>query len=466
MNSGRIPSQDLSPDGGSGLYAKRRRIQIKDVKGHYQRLRDTSVRLVVALYLVLPWLTWNGRQAVLFDLPERRFHVFGITFWPQDFLFLAWALIIAALGLFFVTVFAGRVYCGYVCPQTAWTRLFMAIEQRCEGDRHQRLKWDRAPWGLEKLLRRGLKHVLWLALALATGVTFVGYFTPIRELLPALVSGQVGGWTLFWSGFFTVATYGNAGFMREQVCLYMCPYARFQSVMFDRDTLVVSYDRARGEPRRRGARKSSRQEPAGDCVDCGLCVQVCPTGIDIRDGLQYECITCAACVDACDQVMARIGRPRGLIDYTTENTLNGRRSRVLRPRLIGYGLVMVVMMGWFAAGLVQRVPLQVDVLRDRNQLYRLTADGRIENSYRLEILNKDQQAHDYRLSLEAPEGLTLVQGNPTFTLAGGEHRSLPVTVSGDPYAGEVRSATVRFRVSSSEPRSTMETTHEARFIAP
>ena len=259
MNSGRIPSQDLSPDGGSGLYAKRRRIQIKDVKGHYQRLRDTSVRLVVALYLVLPWLTWNGRQAVLFDLPERRFHVFGITFWPQDFLFLAWALIIAALGLFFVTVFAGRVYCGYVCPQTAWTRLFMAIEQRCEGDRHQRLKWDRAPWGAEKLLRRGLKHVLWLALALATGVTFVGYFTPIRELLPALVSGQVGGWTLFWSGFFTVATYGNAGFMREQVCLYMCPYARFQSVMFDRDTLVVSYDRARGEPRRRGARKSSRQ---------------------------------------------------------------------------------------------------------------------------------------------------------------------------------------------------------------
>ncbi|HBL88048.1 MAG TPA: cytochrome c oxidase accessory protein CcoG, partial [Alcanivorax sp.] len=294
----------------------------------------------------------------------------------------------------------------------------------------------------------------------------VGYFTPIRELLPALVSGEVGGWTLFWSGFFTVATYGNAGFMREQVCLYMCPYARFQSVMFDRDTLVVSYDRARGEPRRRGARKSSGQEPAGDCVDCGLCVQVCPTGIDIRDGLQYECITCAACVDACDQVMARIGRPRGLIDYTTENTLNGRRSRVLRPRLTGYGLVMVLMMGWFAAGLVQRVPLQVDVLRDRNQLYRLTADGRIENSYRLEILNKDQQAHDYRLSLDAPEGLTLVQGNPTFTLAGGEHRSLPVTVSGDPYAGEVRSATVRFRVRSSEPRSTMETTHEARFIAP
>ena len=465
MNSGRIPSRDLSPDGGSGLYAKRRRIQIKDVKGHYQRLRDTSVRLVVALYLVLPWLTWNDRQAILFDLPERRFHIFGITFWPQDFLFLAWALIIAALGLFFVTVFAGRVYCGYVCPQTAWTRLFMAIEQHCEGDRHQRLKWDRAPWSMEKLLRRGLKHGLWLLLALATGVTFVGYFTPVRELLPALIHGEVAGWTLFWAGFFTVATYGNAGFMREQVCLYMCPYARFQSVMFDRDTLVVSYDRARGEPRRRGARKPAADEPAGDCVDCGLCVQVCPTGIDIRDGLQYECITCAACVDVCDQVMARVGRPRGLIDYTTENLLDGRRGRVLRPRLIGYGLVMVLMMAWFAAGLIQRVPLQVDVLRDRNQLYRLTADGRIENSYRLEILNKDQQPHRYRLTLEGPAGLTLVQGNPDLRLAGGEHHSLPVTVSGDPYAGEVQSATVRFRVSS-EPPATMEATHEARFIAP
>ncbi|MBF1800662.1 cytochrome c oxidase accessory protein CcoG [Alloalcanivorax profundimaris] len=471
MNAGRrIPVEQSHPDEeGARLYAKRQRIQIKDVKGHYQRLRDASVRVVVALYLVLPWLTWNDRQAILFDLPERRFHIFGLTFWPQDFLFLAWALIISALALFFVTVFAGRVYCGYVCPQTAWTRWFMAIEQFFEGDRHQRIKLDKAPLSLNKVSRRFAKHGLWLVLALATGLTFVGYFTPIRELVPDFFTGQVGGWALFWIGFFTFATYGNAGFMREQVCLYMCPYARFQSVMFDRDTLIVSYDRARGEPRRRGARKHS-EEPAGDCVDCGLCVQVCPTGIDIREGLQYECITCAACIDACDQVMERVDRPKGLIRYTTENALNGRHTHLLRPRLIGYGAVILILVGLFAGSLVTRVPLQVDVLRDRNQLYRVTGSGTIENSYRLEILNKAQTPHSYQLTLEGPEGLTLVNGPRDFTLRPGEHRSLPVTVSADPYAGTVESADIRFRVhavnGADSDAPDMEMAHESRFIAP
>ena len=470
MNAGRrIPVEQSHPDPhGALLYAKRQRIQIKDVKGHYQRLRDASVRLVVALYLVLPWLTWNDRQAILFDLPERRFHIFGLTFWPQDFLFLAWALILSALVLFFVTVFAGRVYCGYVCPQTAWTRWFMAIEQFFEGDRHQRLKLDKAPLRPGKIARRLGKHGLWLLLALATGLTFVGYFSPIRELVPDFFTGQVGGWALFWIGFFTLATYGNAGFMREQVCLYMCPYARFQSVMFDRDTLIVSYDRARGEPRRRGARKQA-EEPAGDCVDCGLCVQVCPTGIDIRDGLQYECVTCAACIDACDQVMARIDRPKGLIRYTTENALNGRQTHRLRPRLLGYGAVILVLVGLFTGSLMTRVPLQVDVLRDRNQLYRVTGNGTIENSYRLEILNKDQSPHRYVLTLEGPQGLTLVNGPRHFSLVAGEHRSLPVTVSGDPYAGTVQSADIRFHVralTGADDATDMEMAHESRFIAP
>ncbi len=442
-------------------------IHTRSFSGRFRNLRLLGGALLMLLYFGTVWLNWNGRQAVLWDLDRQQFHIFGATFWPQDFILLSAILIIAAFGLFFITVLAGRIWCGYACPQSTWTWMFMWVEKVTEGDRLQRIKLDTAPWSPAKLLRRAAKHTLWLAISLATALAFVGYFTPVRELVADLARFELGATTGFWLLFFTAATYINAGWLREQVCLHMCPYSRFQSVMFDADTLLVSYDTARGE--NRGARRKGsdpRAQGLGDCVDCTLCVQVCPTGIDIRDGLQYECITCAACVDACDQVMARIGRPRGLIDYTTENTLNGRRSRVLRPRLIGYGLVMVLMMGWFAAGLVQRVPLQVDVLRDRNQLYRLTADGRIENSYRLEILNKDQQAHDYRLSLDAPEGLTLVQGNPTFTLAGGEHRSLPVTVSGDPYAGEVRSATVRFRVRSSEPRSTMETTHEARFIAP
>lgn len=463
----RIPVHSEGIDDGRSvaLYAKRERIQAKHVSGHYQRLRDLGLSMTMGLYLILPWVQWQGRQAVLFDLPHRSFHIFGITFWPQDFLFLAWALMLAAFALFFFTVLAGRVYCGYVCPQTTWTRFFMGIERIFEGDRHQRMKLDKAPWSFNKLWRRTGKHLCWLLLGLVTGLTFVGYFTPIRELVPDFFTAQVGGWALFWIGFFTVATYGNAGFLREQVCLYMCPYARFQSVMFDRDTLIVSYDTARGEPRGRGSRKKQAAPLAGDCVDCSLCVQVCPTGIDIRDGLQYECITCAACIDACDQVMDRIDKPRGLIRYTTENALAGGRHQVLRPRLIGYGVVISLLSLAFVWALYSRVPLQVDILRDRNQLYRLTSLGEVENSYRLELLNKDQHSHRYRVTLEAPEGLKLVHGEMTVTLEGGQHRSLPVTVSYDPYVADLDSRTIWFRVQDLDVPD-LEVRHESRFIAP
>lgn len=462
----KIEVDDTSPNGKISLYQKREPIQVKAVSGRFQYIRNATILATMGAYLIGPWLFWHGQQAVLFDLPNRQFRIFGASFWPQDFLFLAWTLIILAFALFFFTVLAGRVYCGYVCPQTTWTRFFQWIEQFCEGDRHSRIKLANAPWSFNKLVRRTAKHSLWLALAFLTGLTFVGYFSPITDLSLRIFSWNWGGWEVFWVGFFTVATYMNAGFMREQVCLYMCPYARFQSVMFDHETLIVSYDERRGEPRGRGAKK--KQQPAaddkGDCIDCEMCVQVCPTGIDIRDGLQYECITCAACIDACDDVMDHIQKPRGLIRYTTENALEGKPSRILRPRLVGYGVVLVIMASLFMASLYQRVPLQLDVIRDRNQLYRVASDGRVENIYRLEIHNMTQDTHRYTLRLDAPAGLTLLN-DAQFTLEGGARYSLPVTVSFDPYEVDIRSTPIWFIVTSSDD-SSLETHHESRFIAP
>lgn len=461
----RIPVHQ-EPAHATTLYARREPIQVRHVRGIYQKLRDAGMGISIFVYMILPWVQFDGRQAMLFDLPQRRFDIFMFSFWPQDFMFLAWALILSALALFFVTVFAGRVYCGYFCPQTNWTRLFFTIERWCEGDRLQRQNLAAAPWSLNKLTRRLVKHSGWLIVSLATGLTFVGYFTPIRELIPDFFTGQIGGWAWFWIGFFTLATYGNAGFMREQVCLYMCPYARFQSVMFDANTLIVSYDEERGEPRRRGLRKAANSnQSAGDCIDCNLCVQVCPTGIDIREGLQVGCITCAACIDACDEVMTRIDRPKGLIRYTTENALAGHFQKLLRPRLLGYGGVLAALTLLFAAQLYQRVPLQVDVLRDRHELYRQTSDGFIENSYRLQLLNKSQVTQHYRLTLEGPDVLTLVAGPQTFPLASGEHRSVPVTVRYDPYEEPPANSRIWFRVQSlDDPRQ--ESRHESRFIFP
>ena len=462
----RIPIHDANSDGAVSLYSKRERIQVKATKGRFQAIRNATILGTMGLYLFLPWVRWDGQQAVLFDLPGRQFRIFGWTFWPQDFLFLSWTLIIAAFALFFFTVLAGRVYCGYVCPQTTWTRFFQWIEHWCEGDRHSRIKMDHAPWTISKIVRRTSKHILWLILAFLTGLTFVGYFSPITDLSLRILSLGWGGWELFWVAFFTVATYGNAGFMREQVCLYMCPYARFQSVMFDDDTLIVSYDEGRGEPRGRGAKKkqSENSDAPGDCIDCGMCVQVCPTGIDIRDGLQYECITCAACIDACDDVMDHIRKPRGLIRYTTDNALNGKPSHILRPRLLAYGAALLVMSTLFMVSLYNRVPLQVDVLRDRNQLYRTTSSGMIENIYRMEILNKSQTPQRYELELEGPAGLSM-ENRTEFTLQGGQTLTLPVTVSYDPYEVEMTSSTIWFTVRSLDDPD-VENRHESRFIAP
>lgn len=465
----RIPVQNVpAKNAGTALYTKREPIHVKHITGIFQKLRDITMIATIGFFFFLPWVQWDGRQAVLFDLPRRQFHIFNVTFWPQDFYFLAAALMVSAFALFFMTVLAGRVWCGYTCPQTTWTRLFMYVERKLEGDRNQRIRRDKNTKAMDTRIRRIAKHVIWVAIAALTGLAFVGYFTPVRELIPDLFTGQAHFWAWFWIGLLTVATYGNAGILREQVCLYMCPYARFQSVMFDKDTMIVTYDAERGEPRRRGTRKRRQDEeaePVGDCVDCSLCVQVCPTGIDIRDGLQYECIACAACIDACDEVMLKVGLPKGLIRYTTERGLEGGKTNWLRPRLIGYGLAITVIIGIFVSQLVYRTPLQVDVLRDRNQLFRTTSVGLIENSYRLEVLNKDQTAHQYHITLDGPEGLTLINDVIALDLAAGESKAIPITVSFDPYVTDMDSSKIWFVVRPIDDNH-KEVRHESRFIAP
>jgi cytochrome c oxidase accessory protein FixG len=403
MSKSRIPVVQVVTPGelDNDLYKKREKIYNRLMIGFFQKIRHVTIWSFLAGYFFLPWLNWEGRQAILFDLPARQFHILGLTFFPQDFLLLSWLLIISAFSLFLITAVAGRLWCGYTCPQTVWTTLFMLIEYFTEGDRNKRMKLDKQPAGVEKILRKSAKHGLWLFVAFATGFTFVGYFTPIQSLLFDMTGGLLGGWGWFWCLFFTVMTYLNAGWMREQVCIYMCPYARFQSVMFDRDTLIVTYDAARGEPR--GSRKKSADHKAlglGDCVNCSLCVQVCPTGIDIRNGLQYECIGCAACIDVCDSVMDQLGYDRGLVRYSTENRIEGKTGRILRGRIIGYVMALLVMSSAFSWVLLTRVPLEFDVLRDRRQLYRETWDGHIENVYTLKIRNKAQQPHRYLISVE------------------------------------------------------------------
>ena len=371
-------------------------------------------------------------QAVLFDLAARKFYIFGIVLWPQDFIYLTVLLIISALSLFLFTAVAGRLWCGYACPQTVYTEIFMWIERRIEGDRPKRMKLDKAPWTADKLARKTAKQVAWISFALWTGFTFVGYFTPVRTLAAEVLSLGMGPWEIFWVGFYGFATYGNAGYMREQVCKYMCPYARFQSAMFDRDTLIISYDAKRGEPRGSRSRKADAKALGqGDCVDCTLCVQVCPTGIDIRKGLQYECIGCAACIDVCDDVMDKMGAPKGLIRYATLNAMEhgwGRQemwARVARPRVLMYAGVLVAIVVAFLYSLYNRPPFRVDIVRDRGALARVVDDGYVENVYRIQLMNSSERVQKYRVGVEeVPQAA--VQGGDELVLGPAEARWVPI----------------------------------------
>jgi len=408
------------------LYEVRRKIYPRAVHGWFAALRWALVWATQIVFYGGPWLSWNGRQAVLFDIAHRKFYILGLVFWPQDIIYLTVLLIVSALALFLFTALAGRLWCGYACPQTVYTEIFLWIERVIEGDRNARMKLDRQKAGARKIALKAAKHAAWIAVALWTGVTFVGFFSPIRELCANMLALSVGPWEAFWVLFYGFATYGNAGWMREQVCKYMCPYARFQSAMFDKDTLVITYDAKRGEPRGKGSDK-------GDCVDCGICVQVCPTGIDIRQGLQYECIGCAACIDGCNQVMTKVGKPQKLIRYSTLNAIEGKPTRVLRPRVLVYSLILASVATAAAASLYLRTPLKVDVIRDRAAIAREVEGGLIENVYRLQIMNTTEQARAYTVSVR---GLPDIQvwGEPTVGVPAATSRMVPIKVRAAPAA--------------------------------
>jgi cytochrome c oxidase accessory protein FixG len=464
-----IPVRDVTPSKAkvvesTDLYANREKIYTRSFTGIFRNLRITGGIFLFTLYFGTAWLNWGDRQAVWWDLPERKFYIFGMTIWPQDFMLLSWMLIIAAFGLFFITVFAGRVWCGYTCPQSVWTWIFMWCEKVTEGDRNQRMKLDKQPFSANKLARKAAKHSLWILIGLVTGLTFVGYFSPIRELVPSLLSGTADGWAYFWVGFFTLATYGNAGWLREQVCIYMCPYGRFQSVMFDKDTLIVSYDAKRGEnrgPRKRDA--DYKSDGLGDCIDCKMCVHVCPTGIDIRDGLQFECITCAACIDACDSIMEKMGYEKGLVSYTTEHNLSGQKTHLLRPRLIGYAIALSAMMSLFTYAAFTRPLVELDVLKDR-VLFRENEQGLIENVYTLKIMNKAQQDLVYNIEASGLPGL-VYEGKNRVEVAEGEILAIPVELSIDPANLPSSTNEILFRVKAEGVEEIIGTS-ESRFIGP
>ncbi len=447
------------------LYQHREKIYTRKIEGFFQRVRLYTGWPLLLGYFLLPWLNWGGQQSIWFDLPGRKFHILGLTLWPQDFPLLAFLLIIAAFALFAVTTVAGRIWCGYTCPQTVWTTMFMWVEQKTEGSRNQRIKLDKAPFSVAKLLKKVSKHAGWLFIAFATGLTFVGYFYPIRELLPAMASLSADKWAMLWTLFFTCATYVNAGWMREQVCTYMCPYARFQSVMFDHDTLIVSYDAARGDPR--GSRKKTadyEQLGLGTCIDCSLCVQVCPTGIDIRDGLQYECIGCALCIDACNSVMDKMEYPRGLIRYTSEHELEGGSTHWVRPRVIGYALVLALMIGVFSYNVFNRIPLELTVIRDRNNLYLVTDEGQIENIYTLNLVNMDDNSHDFEISIDGVPGAKII-GETRHTLDGGEVRAISLRVMATPENLDKPSSVMNFTAVATDMPS-LQARSESRFMKP
>jgi len=449
------------------LYKKRQKIYPREVHGLFAALRSFGVFALLGLYYVTPWLQWDSRQAVLFDLPERKFYILNMVFWPQDFFYLTLLLIVAALGLFFVTALAGRVWCGYACPQTVWTEAFLWIERKVEGNRNKQMKLDKENCNFRRFRIKFTKHFIWITFSLFTGLTFVGYFSPIRELAVEFSTLSTGPWETFWIFFYGLATYGNAGWLREQVCMYMCPYARFQSAMIDSDTMIISFDESRGLPKGPRKKTADRTEKGlGDCIDCTICVQVCPTGIDIRDGLQYQCIGCAACIDACDDVMDKMGYEKGLVRYTTENTLNGKPTHLLRPRVIIYAIILsAVTLGSFYS-ILQRQPIALDVIRDRNTLYRETNEGLIENVYIIRIMNMDSAAHNYSLFASGIEGMALKRDVDEIHVESGKVIEFPVRIQVDEANLEQRSSELHFTLSADEDPDALTVEEEARFLGP
>lgn len=476
--SERIPVKNISPvkvhqpdkSKHDNSYNPRSRIYVRAVSGMLENTRRFLGLWFLGMFALLPWITYQDQQAILFDIGEQRFNIFGLTLWPQDLTLLAWTLMVSAFALFFITTFAGRVWCGFMCPQTTWTFIYIWFEEKIEGSRNKRMKLDQRKLDFDKFWRKVLKHFAWLLVALLTAITFVGYFTPIDHLYVNFFSFEASFWATFSIVFFTFCTYANAGWMREIMCTHMCPYARFQSAMFDKDTYTVAYDTKRGEHRGPRGRKTSREQNSqkglGDCIDCNLCVQVCPTGIDIRNGLQYECINCGACVDACNGVMEKMNYPKGLISFTSEHELAGGTTKIFRPKLIGYALVLLLMTGLLVFEIMSRKPLEIDIIRDRNSLYRETGNGLIENVYTIKILNKSQQTERYQISVEGLEGHTF-SGESEVVVEGGEILNLPISIAINPYALKETVTEFTFRLKSLDKgEDTVEVKEQSKFLYP
>lgn len=427
---------------------KEGKIYVRSINGLFTAIRQKLNWVLMLGFFLLPWIPYGDRQAVLFDLAEQKFHIFSLIIWPQDLVLLAALLMISAYGLFLITTFVGRVWCGFTCPQTIWTFIFIWVEEKVEGKFNKRKKLDQQPSNMAKIWKKGLKHSIWLIISLITSLTFIAFFVPVKQLYIDVFTLNASAIIYFWTAFFTFCTYGNAGWMREIMCLHMCPYARFQSAMFDKDTFTVSYDAQRGESRGpRSRKKDHKAMGLGDCIDCNLCVQVCPTGIDIRDGLQYECINCGACIDACDDVMTKMGYEKKLISYTTENQLEGKKTHIIRGKLVGYGSVLLIMTIVFIYFMMAIEPSKLDIIRDRNQLYRISSEGMLENVYTLKVLNKTEQNLTYTLSFSGLEDFEWL-GEKIVDVKAGEVFTLPMSISTDPYNLTKKVVSVTFTASA------------------
>jgi cytochrome c oxidase accessory protein FixG len=463
-----IPVKNIKIHGtkntGKQRYKPGDQIYVRKVSGFFQKLRQRMNVIFFAIFAAIPWLQYNGNQAVLFDIGEQRFTIFSLTLWPQDLTLLAWIFIFGAFLLFFVTTFLGRVWCGYMCPQTVWTFIFIWFEEKIEGTANQRRKLDMQKMNANKFIRKTLKHSAWLFVSLLTAMTFAGYFSPMQELFVDTFTFDTTATMAGILAFFTFATYGNAGWMRETVCLHMCPYARFQSAMFDKDTLTVAYDTKRGEGRgARGRKQDPKELGLGDCIDCNLCVEVCPTGIDIRNGLQYECINCGSCVDACSGVMDKMNYSQGLIRYTTEHELKNKKVHFVRAKLIGYALLLGIMSTMLILEIVNRVPLSLDIIRDRTELAKENFNGEIENVYTLKILNMSQTDNTYKLSVSGIEN-TQWHGKQEIVVKAAAVFTLPISISVDPYDLKGYMTDITFTVQQIGPEGDAVIEQESRFF--
>lgn len=423
------------------LFQKRIPIYPRSVKGLYRSLKYFILFTAYSVYFLLPWLPWSRpdgpSQAVLFNILERRFYIFNLTVYAQDIFWLAGILIVAAFLLFFVTGIAGRVFCGYFCFQTLWTDVYILVERLVQGERNARIKLAAAPWGANKIVRMSLTWLLWLAVAFWTGFSFTLYWSHAPELFVAFFTGHAPFPAYATTLFLTATTFVMAGLAREQVCTYMCPYARFQSAMFDMDTLIVAYDQQRGE---RGCGRAKpkkgllqQQErigaDTGDCIDCGYCVQVCPVGIDIRNGMQYQCISCALCVDACNTIMSSIKYPTGLIRYTSENALEGKRTNWFKLKNIGYAIGILIVTGLLAWSIAHRTVLEMTVRQVRQPLYVMLSDGSIQNRYTVKINNKQSKTVNYILTIkDLPGAQWKVRPSDKISLGPSESASYEVLV--------------------------------------